>query len=207
MIFCLFILQVYHHTRMGYDTGRFTCTVDEELICSICLWVLEDPLQAPACEHAFCAACIHEWLNHQHTCPAGRHSLTPNQLKQAPRILKNLLSKLTIKCEYHAFGCEDVVRLDQLQSHLSQCEHNPKRPVNCENGCGLVIPFDALPQHNCVCLNNLMQNQNYKQAQLQAQIDDQRQQLNEQKHEIQALKNIIRARVINLSQASKKNKA
>ena len=118
---------------MGYDTGRFTCTVDEELICTICGGVLEDPLQAPACEHAFCAACIHEWLNHQQTCPVDRRSLTPHQLKQVPRILKNLLSKLTIKCENDAFGCEGVVRLDQLQSHLSQCEHNPKRPVNCEN--------------------------------------------------------------------------
>ena len=183
---------------MGYDTERFTCTVDEELICSMCHAVLEDPLQAPACEHAFCAACIRGWLNDHQTCPLDRRSLTPHQLEQVPRIVKNLLSKLTIKCKNDAFGCEAVVTLDQLQSHLSQCERNPKRPVNCEKGCGLVVPFDELPQHYC----NLIQNQNFKQAQLQAQIDDQRQQLDEQKREIQALKDMIRAmRVIDLPQS------
>ena len=188
---------------MGYDTTRFTCSVDEELLCAICKSVLEDPLQAPACEHAFCAGCIHEWLRHQQSCPVDRHSLTPHELKQVPRILKNLLSKLTVKCENERHGCDGVVRLDQLHSHLSQCEHNPKRPVQCNQGCGLVVPFDELSQHNCVReLNNLIQNQNFKQEQLQAQIDEQRQQLNEQKREIQALKEMIRTmRVINLPQA------
>ena len=197
------MIYFYISTRMGYDVGRFTSSVDEELICTICGGVLEDPLQAPACEHAFCAACIHEWLNHQQTCPVDRRNLTPHQLKQVPRILKNLLSKLTIQCENAMFGCEGVVRLDQLRSHLSQCEHNPKRPVNCEQGCGLVVPFDEMPQHNCIReLNNLIQNQNFKLAQLQAQIDDQHQQLNEQKREIQSLKDMIRAmRVINLPHA------
>ena len=185
---------------MGYDPERFTCPVNQELICTICFGVLEDPLEVPDCEHAFCKACIHTWLVDHQECPMSRCcSLTRNQLNQAPRILKNLLSELTIKCEYAAVGCEGVVTLDQLQSHLSQCEHNPKRQVSCESGCGLVVPFDELPQHNHVCLNYLMQNQNLKQAQLQAQIDDQRQQLNEHKREIQALKDMIRAmREINL---------
>lgn len=188
---------------MGFETVRFTCPVDEELICTICRSVLEDPLQVPTCEHAFCAACIHEWLRHQQICPVDRRDLTAHQLKQVPRILKNLLSKLTIKCENVGFGCDSVVRLDQLQSHLTQCEHNPKRPVPCNQGCGLVVPFDELPQHNCVReLNNLLQNQNFKQEQLQAQIDEQRQQLNEQKREIQTLKDMIRTtRVINLPHA------
>ena len=185
---------------MGYDPERFTCPVNQELICTICFWVLEDPLEVPGCEHAFCKACIHTWLVDHQECPMSRCcSLTRNQLNQAPRILKNLLSELTIKCEYAAVGCEAVVTLDQLQSHLSRCEHNPKRQVSCESGCGLVVPFDELPQHNHVCFNFLMQNQNLKQAQLQAQIDDQRQQLNEHKREIQALKDMIRAmREINL---------
>ena len=40
--------------KMGFDLQRFPNGVDEELICSICSGVLEDPLQAPTCEHAFC---------------------------------------------------------------------------------------------------------------------------------------------------------
>jgi hypothetical protein len=39
---------------MGLDVHRFLGgTVDEELICPICSGVLENPVQAPVCEHAF----------------------------------------------------------------------------------------------------------------------------------------------------------
>ena len=61
---------------MGFDVNRFTGDVDEELICPICSAVLEEPLQAPECEHAFCAACIKEWLNRQRTCPVDRNPIT-----------------------------------------------------------------------------------------------------------------------------------
>ena len=27
---------------------------------------------------------------------------------------------------------------------LQECEYNPKKPVSCEDGCGLVIPKDEL---------------------------------------------------------------
>ena len=57
---------------MGYDVARFMGEVDEELLCPICSGVLEDPLQAPECEHAFCMGCIQgklafsqRWCIHQ----------------------------------------------------------------------------------------------------------------------------------------------
>ena len=34
-------------SRMGYDVSRFEGSVDEELICTICSAVLEDPRLAP----------------------------------------------------------------------------------------------------------------------------------------------------------------
>lgn len=37
-----------------------------------------------------------------------------------------------------------MVKLDALTSHLEECEFNPKRPVPCEQGCGLVVPKDEL---------------------------------------------------------------
>jgi E3 ubiquitin-protein ligase NRDP1 len=57
---------------MGFDIQRFPNGIDEELVCiyfefnryllqkfhifsgAICGGVLQDPLQAPTCEHAFC---------------------------------------------------------------------------------------------------------------------------------------------------------
>ncbi|XP_077864327.1 E3 ubiquitin-protein ligase NRDP1-like [Saccoglossus kowalevskii] len=80
---------------MGFEIGRFQGEVDEELVCPICSGVLEEPVQAPQCEHAFCTACIQEWLSRQHTCPVDRNSITPQQLKAVPRILRNLLSRFS----------------------------------------------------------------------------------------------------------------
>lgn len=49
--------------------------------------------KAAMCEHAFCRACINEWLSRQPTCPVDRNSLTTANLRAVPRILRNLLSR------------------------------------------------------------------------------------------------------------------
>ena len=79
--------------------------------------------QAPQCEHAFCSACIHEWLTRQPTCPVDRNPITPNQLKPVPRILRNLLSRLMISCDNASHGCPAVVKLDMLQAHIQVHTH------------------------------------------------------------------------------------
>lgn len=79
--------------KMGYELTRFQGDVDEELVCPICAGVLEEPLQAAVCEHAFCRACITEWLSRQPTCPVDRNAITTTNLRPVPRILKNLLAR------------------------------------------------------------------------------------------------------------------
>lgn len=179
---------------MGFDVIRFHGDVDEELICPICTGVLEDPVQAPQCEHAFCSACIHEWLLRQHTCPVDRQPITQHQLKPVPRILRNLLSRLQIGCDNESFGCKAVIKLDLLAVHLEECEHNPKRPIPCEQGCGHIIPKDELKDHNCVReLRGLVQSLQQKISEQQQELAEQKFQLNEQKREIQLLKEFMRA--------------
>lgn len=78
---------------MGYELTRFQGDVDEELVCPICAGVLEEPLQAAVCEHAFCRSCITEWLSRQPTCPVDRNAITTTNLRPVPRILKNLLAR------------------------------------------------------------------------------------------------------------------
>ena len=52
--------------------------------------------------------------------------------------------RLLIVCDNQQYGCSVVVNLDRLESHLKECEHNPKRPVQCEQGCGMVVPMDEV---------------------------------------------------------------
>lgn len=179
---------------MGYDLNRFEGEVDEELICSICSGVLEEPVQAPVCEHAFCSACINEWLNHQSTCPVDRQIITNSQLKPVPRILKNLLSRLTIKCTNVDFGCASLLKLDVLNAHLTECEHNPKRPVQCENGCGLIVPLDEVGQHNCVReLHSVIHSQGEQIMDLKEQSQDFQRELIELKQQVAVLTDIMRS--------------
>jgi len=137
---------------MGYDLGLFEGNEDEivdDLICPICKGVLENPLYAPNCEHAFCEECISEWLNQHQNCPLDRQPLLLRDMKPIPRIMKNLLGKLRVKCENAEHGCEAIVRLDNLVEHSAQCEFNPKRPIPCES-CEMEIPKNQIKNHNCI---------------------------------------------------------
>jgi len=179
---------------MGYDACRFQGEVDEELICPICSAVLEDPRLAPECEHAFCADCIHEWLNRQQTCPVDRRSITIAELKPVPRILKNLLSRLEIRCDNEEYGCTVVVKLDILTMHLKECDHNPKKPVGCTLGCGITVPKDEMLEHNCVKeLRLIVRDQGESLSKAQQDMSDMRYALTEQKREMQLLKELVRA--------------
>ncbi|KAJ8390503.1 hypothetical protein AAFF_G00103000 [Aldrovandia affinis] len=156
--------------------------------------VLEEPVQAPHCEHAFCNACITQWFSQQQICPVDRTVVTLAHLRPVPRIMRNMLSKLQITCENAVFGCKAVLRLDQLQSHLKDCEHNPKRPVMCGEGCGLEMPKDELPNHNCIKhLRSVVQQQQSKIAELEKTAAEHKHQLAEQKRDIQLLKAYMRA--------------
>ncbi|XP_036307377.1 E3 ubiquitin-protein ligase NRDP1-like [Pipistrellus kuhlii] len=173
---------------MGYDVTRFQGDVDEDLLCPICGGVLEEPVQAPRCEHAFCGACIAQWFSQQQTCPVDRSAVTVAHLGPVPRIMQNMLSKLRIACDHAAFGCSAVVRLDGLTSHLSDCEHNPRRRQG-QQGDGLAGPREELPARHCLPhLRALVQQQQARLAELERASADHALQLAEQKRAIQQLK-------------------
>lgn len=52
--------------------------------------------------------------------------------------------RLQLTCDNSVYGCSAILKLDALESHVQECEFNPKRPVPCELGCGLVVPKDEL---------------------------------------------------------------
>lgn len=162
---------------MGIDLERFL-DVNPELICSICAGVLEDPVESP-CRHVFCSACISRWLDTKKSCPNCRKKVRANELRPALPMIKNIINKLKIRCDFAPNGCTETVELEQLGSHNSSClfapmtcenegceitfprrskaEHEaecPKRLIRCSTaclqGCGLQLTLAEVPHHNCV---------------------------------------------------------
>ena len=52
--------------------------------------------------------------------------------------------RLDISCDNQCHGCDVIVKLDLLPHHLKECEHNPKRPVTCTQGCGQTVAKDEM---------------------------------------------------------------
>ncbi|KAG7475333.1 RING finger protein 151-like [Solea senegalensis] len=149
--------------RMGYDLERFVGYVNEGLLCCVCRDVLERPLQAP-CEHAYCSACISNWLVHHHSCPEDRLPLDVCNLKPLYRYMRNDLNRLQIRCVNAARGCDVVCSLESLHTHEEECcpvqverrgleAHMSEcnfRSRACPNGCGHTLLSADQSQHNCV---------------------------------------------------------
>ena len=136
--------------KYGYDDSRFEKTVDTHFHCSICYNVLKGPMMCRNNEHIFCRGCITEHLTvNSHTCPECNEDLTVETLRKA-RLVSNYLSELKIKCEYSHRGCQEYIRLEELDSHVENCGF---APVKCSNEeCEMVVNKHELIHHeSTVC--------------------------------------------------------
>ena len=136
--------------KYGYDDSRFEKPVDHHLHCSVCYNVLKDPVMCRNNEHLFCRDCITEHLNaNSHTCPECNEDLTVETLRRA-RVISNILSGLKIKCDYSERGCQESIRLDELDSHVENCGF---APVKCSNEeCEMIVNKREIIHHeSAVC--------------------------------------------------------
>ena len=137
---------------MGFDIVRFP-EVSRELICSICAAVLENPVELP-CRHVFCSQCISRWLDTNHSCPNCRRNVRIRDLKSALPLLKNIIGKLKIRCDFVQRGCTEIVELERLGAHTSVC---PFSPMTCENeGCELTFSRRSQADHEAECPERLI---------------------------------------------------
>ena len=137
--------------KYGYEDSRFEKAVDAHFHCSICYNVLKEPVMCRNNEHIFCRGCITEHLTvNSHTCPECNEDLTVETLRRAPRLVHNYLSELKIKCEYSHRGCQEVVCLEELDSHVENCDFTPVKCSNVE--CGKVVNKREIIHHeSTVC--------------------------------------------------------
>ena len=125
----------------GYEDSRFELSlgypISPSFHCPICMNVLNDPVMCQKNQHYFCRACISKYLSNTHNCPACKEDLSEETLVQAPRIVREYLSELRIRCDFFKRGCRDVMKLSNLERHVSTCGF---APVNCSNeDCEVVI--------------------------------------------------------------------
>ena len=154
--------------QLGYDDERFESTVDQHFHCLICYNVLKDPVMCRRNQHYFCRGCITEHLRrNSHTCPTCADELTVEKLTDAPRIVTDYLNGQKIRCDYEDRGCRELVQLQNLNRHVSECGFSP---VVCGNqGCGQTISkrdrtyheselcqFRKLKCHNCEEISTMM---------------------------------------------------
>jgi hypothetical protein len=135
----------------GYEDSRFESDVDENFHCSICYNVLKDPRMCANNEHVFCLACITQYLStNSQTCPECSIHMSVDTLHRAPRALNNYLSKLKINCDYAMRGCREFICVENLTTHVVNCEF---APVLCSNEeCGMVVnKKDVIHHETMLC--------------------------------------------------------
>ena len=129
----------------GYDEDRFKDKVDIKLQCSVCLKVLKDPVQCPN-EHYFCRSCICKSLReNSEACPMCNHHLTEENLTKPPRILRELLQSLEIRCDHEKRGCQEFIKLEFLDRHVNSCGYSPTPCTN--TGCAQVMNQNEKERH------------------------------------------------------------
>ncbi|XP_066935920.1 TNF receptor-associated factor 4-like isoform X2 [Clytia hemisphaerica] len=126
--------QTTANTKGGYEVD-FVKDYDEmdDVTCSICLFVLREPMQSESCGHRFCKSCVKALKknnNDEYTCPKDRRSMKLFNDKGKER---EILSRM-VKCRNHKDGCEIHQELRNLQNHLSTCEFQevPCRVEECK---------------------------------------------------------------------------
>ena len=154
---------------MGYDNYRFVGLSEgfsKPLMCSICLNIFKNAIRTD-CEHTFCRECLQNWIwTHHKECPECRTNFSRKRSNDSKNVLINnfvfkshlivnsLINELTIKCDYESNGCEEVMKLSQLTSHVKDCPHRL-----CKT-CGLTKQRNN--DHNCIELlkndRNCLQN-------------------------------------------------
>jgi len=123
--------------KYGFDKSRFVDIEDSQLsefTCGICLGVFNNPFETKCCRQTFCKQCIENWISKSNTCPLDRSLLRAHDLIKSSKIVINLLSKLKIKCDNSDKGCQQVIDLGSLSSHLIVCDFRPKLTTDLEKG-------------------------------------------------------------------------
>ena len=144
---------------MGFDKDFIQTEkvcVKNNLVCPICLELLEDPKDLKGCQHTFCHRCISLWIGKfgfDAECPVCRHGIKSiSDVVETHRFIRNALSEIEFKC---SFGCGKVVSHEKYRKHIQFCQDNPSNFIECI--CKLKLQRYKLDAHQDSCVAHLKQ--------------------------------------------------
>jgi len=150
------------------DPGDFLEPVGDDLKCGLCSLVLDDP---HVCHegHAFCRACIFEYVEREQSCPVDHHSLSTSDIA-AVLPLQHMISKLKVRCRHHVQrtgdgqkprkrrrknNCTWVGTVEDLKEHLDEFCGFVTTP--CKNaGCNTLVERRKMVYHRNACKHRMM---------------------------------------------------
>ena len=118
---------------MGIDSDNVVGDFDYEgfgCLCAICTDLLENPRTIEKCQHSFCKDCLGTLTsNEEFRCPECRCEFTENDIKEPYRLLRNILSKIELKCGFGTCGYK--YGYDEYENHKARCPGNTAAKSLC----------------------------------------------------------------------------
>ncbi|WP_263079592.1 hypothetical protein [Endozoicomonas sp. Mp262] len=135
---------------VGCDEAHLGCRacLEQQMqteVCHACGAVSDNNLKKIG-EDVYCRTCDRK--TEPHHCMTCRKVVTG--IQKAPAAIRNLIDLLEAFCPYKEKGCQDIVKLQRMLSHIkNECAH---REVFCTNqGCGEKMAFMLMQRHEKTC--------------------------------------------------------
>ena len=100
----------------------------DALICTICLDIINTPVQAICCGKLFCKTCQENTIKRDTKCPHCRNTMKVFEDKRC----QQEINELKIVCPYYVRGCEWNGCVSDLKNHIEKCQF---KFIRCPNKC------------------------------------------------------------------------
>lgn len=158
---------------------RFSCGINENMLCCLCNMVSPDPVYLLCCHNKFyCYKCITSDRPKDCpmiVCPSCTVPVNAKTLTRNDNLRKTIRSLKTVKCEFSSSGCAILCTIETIDDHVdicayqpSPCENSgcekicllkdwtwhckvicPKRSIKCSASCNSFITADEIDTHDC----------------------------------------------------------
>ncbi len=84
---------------------EFVGKLPDELLCSICMKVLNEPQMVNCCEQKFCKKCLTKWLTKRKTCLACPQACGVKVLRKDLTAHQGVCPLETVACPFSDISC------------------------------------------------------------------------------------------------------